>query len=617
MESVNRSSGNTPILILIALAGSLAYSNTFHAPFQFDDDAYVVNNPTIRSFHYVFAPGDMGALPGHSPTSVPDALRYAFTTRIVGYATFAANYALHGLDVTGYHVFNLVIHILNGMLVFLVVKATLKTDRFASPAGEAPAWPREMIPIVSSLLFVCHPIQTQAVTYNSQRVVSLASFFFLLALLLYARARISSHGNRRRAMYSGALLSTVAAMLTKEFAFTLPFVIALHEFCFFEGDTRERIRRLAPFAATLVIIPTLVFMKQADLTALDSTMRTITAADASNISRADYLLTQFRVVMLYLRLLFLPVGQNVDHDVSVPLSLFETPALLSFLFLLALFSTGVLLIIVAGRRKEVPELRLASFGILWFFVTLSVESSVIPLGELAAEYRMYLPSIGLIVAVVSLASCAIRKFLKNGVKPPVVLYGFFAVVILVLSVATYQRNTVWGSEIALWEDAARKSPRKVRPHLNLGTYYFLQGRLEDARRELVMALALDPGNYEIHNNLGLVYKKRGEYDAAVREFATVLRLNPEDPMARYNLGNLFLAQGNIPEAIREYQIALERAPDYDEAHHNLGIAYEKNGQSAEAIREFREAVRLNPENRNARSNLAKALEKANASRRER
>jgi len=617
MKPVHRSPGNAPILILIALAGFLAYSNTFRVPFQFDDDAYVVNNPAIRSFGYIFAPTAVDALTERSPTSLPPALRYAFMTRTVGYASLAANFRLHGLNVAGYHVFNLLIHILNGMLVFLVVQSTLKTEWFASPAGEDPAWPRELIPIASSLLFVCHPIQTQAVTYISQRFASLASCFYLLSLLSYILARLESTGRMRPAAYAASLLSAVAAMLTKEFAFTLPFVIAFHEMAFCRGTVRERIRRLAPFALALLVIPTLVFFQQADVSALDSTMRAITAADETHISRTDYLLSQGRVVLLYLRLLFLPVGQNVDHDVPVPRSLFEMPVFLSFLLLLALFSAGVLLLIFAGKKREYPELRLISFGILWFFITLSVESSVIPLGELAAEYRMYLPSIGVIVSVVSLASLASRRFGNIKALRPAALYGFFAAVVLLLSAATYHRNTVWGSEISLWEDAARKSPRKIRPHQNLGTYYLLKGRLEDARRELSIALTLDPDNPELHNNLGLVYKKRGEYDHAMREFVTVLKLNPGDPMAHYNLGNLFLAQGNLPEAIREYRIALERVPDYDEAHHNLGIAYEKNGQPAEAIREFREAVRLNPENRNARSNLARAMEKANAPRRDR
>jgi hypothetical protein len=117
-----RSSRHYPALILIALFGGIAYSNTFTAPFQFDDDAYIVNNPVVRSFDGFTAPWEVTALTRQSPTALPPALRFAFTTRIVGYLSFAVNYRLHGLDVTGYHIVNLVIHILNGMLVFLVVR---------------------------------------------------------------------------------------------------------------------------------------------------------------------------------------------------------------------------------------------------------------------------------------------------------------------------------------------------------------------------------------------------------------------------------------------------------------------------------------------------------------
>jgi tetratricopeptide (TPR) repeat protein len=406
-------------------------------------------------------------------------------------------------------------------------------------------------------------------------------------------------------------------MVTKEFSFTLPFLIALYEVTFREGGVRERIRLLVPFAFTLLIIPSLVFLQQADTSALDSTMRAITAADVSKISRTDYLLTQFRVVPLYVRLLFLPVGQNVDHDIPVSRSFLEAPVLVSFLFLFALFSAGIWFRSVSAGRKEYPELRLASFGILWFFIVLSVESSVIPLGELVAEYRMYLPSAGLIVAVVSLGAYTARRFLKNGGSGAVAWCGLWAAIALIFSVATFHRNRVWGSEIALWEDAARKSPMKVRPHQNLGTYYFMRGRSEDARRELSIALALSPNDPEIHNNLGLVYKNMGQYDNAIREFHTALALDPEDGMAHYNIGNLYLMQGEIPEAIREYQAAVARVPDYDGVHNNLGIAYDKNGQFREAFREFEEAVRLNPENENARTNLRKIVDKLRDSERSR
>jgi hypothetical protein len=162
--------------LLIALIGILAYANTFTVPFQFDDDSYIVNNPIIRTFHYFVAPSDITDLTERTPTAVPPALRYAFMTRMLGYLTFAVNYHLHGLDVTGYHVVNLAIHILNGMFVFLILRATLSTNRFTDAAG-GQVYAKDLIAGMIAMLFVSHPIQTQAVTYISQRFASLAAFF--------------------------------------------------------------------------------------------------------------------------------------------------------------------------------------------------------------------------------------------------------------------------------------------------------------------------------------------------------------------------------------------------------------------------------------------------------
>jgi len=598
------------VIVLILLVGLLAYANSFTVPFQFDDDSYIVNNPAIRSFHFIFHPAAVDSLFERSPTALPIALRYAFTTRIVGYLSFAVNYQLHGLHVVGYHVVNLMIHIACAVLVYLIIAATFNTPFFAAWGPRDDEALRGLMAAAPALLFVSHPLQTQAVTYLTQRFTSLAACFFLLSLLLYIKARTGLPGSRRFGAYAGSLLAAVAAMLTKEFTVTLPVVIALYELSFLDGKARDRVKVLAPFAVTLAIIPALVFFKQGSLSALDSTMRTFTAADVTNISRTDYLLTQFRVIMLYLRLLFVPAGQNVDHDVPVYHSLFALPVLASFLALLALFLLGAFLYALSRRNRAYPELRLAAFGIAWFFITLSVESSVIPLGELVAEYRLYLPSVGMLAAVVSLASFAARRYSRVKAFSPVVLRVLLAACVAVFSTATFQRNLVWASETALWEDAARKSPGRVRPHQNLGLYYESEGRLEDAERELRAALLLAPDNFELHNNLGVVYKKRGAYEPAAQEYRTVLELAPGDVMARYNLGNLYLEQGRTTDAVREYEITVGLIPDYDEAHNNLGIAYQRAGRTAEAVREFDRALQLNPNNEHARMNREACLGKA-------
>ena len=587
-------------LVMIPVIGILAYANTFSVPFQFDDDAYVVNNPVIRDFHSFLNLKEIASGDILSPTALPEALRFAFFTRVLGYLSLAVNYRLHGLEVTGYHVVNLLIHILNALLVYLILLHTLGT--IASPRPEGGKKSSDVFAFIASLLFLCHPIQTHAVTYITSRFVLLASFFSLLSLAAYIQFRIPADGRGRHGFMALSVIALIAAMLTKEFTFTVPFLIALYEVSFFSGSLRERVRVLSPIVLTLPIIPLLIFLRQGSLNVLDNTMRTITAADVSHISRSDYLLTQFRVVAMYLKLLFLPIGQNVDHDVLVRHALTDPTVLGSFLLLLALLSFAGYCHYLSVRGTRIPELRVVSFGILWFFIALSVESSIIPLGELSAEYRLYLPSAGMIMAVIALGIAACRTPLNRKA-----FYGFAAVLIVLLCAATMLRNRVWRSEISLWEDAAGKSPALMRPHQNLGLYYSMQGRLGEALGELQKAIRIEPRNYELHNNLGIVYKQRGELPAAIREYQLALQLNPKDPMAHYNLGNIYLMQGNLPEAIREYQSCLKGAPDYDEAHNNLGIAYERSGRSAEAIVEFGVAVRLNPENRHARDNLENSL----------
>jgi len=591
------------IPLLIALIGLLAYANTFSVPFQFDDDAYVVNNPAIRSFSTFLSPGEVSGGSSLSPTGIPPALRTAFMTRILGYLSLAVNYHFGGLNVTGYHAVNLLLHILNALLVFGILRHAFKGLACGPDGMEDDASP--LAPLAAALLFLCHPIQTHAVTYISSRFLLMASFFSLLSLYSYIRFRSSAVGNSRSAYMILATLSAAAGMLCKEFTFTLPFLIALYELCFFSGSLRERLRSLAPLGLTLPVIPFLVFFQKGSLTALDSTMRTITAADSSQIARGDYLLTQFRVIVMYLRLLIFPVGQNIDHDIPVQHSLAALPVLASFLLLLTLLTWAGWRLYRSLRAGEASESRIVPFGIIWFFVALSVESSIIPLGELQAEYRLYLPSVGFFMAITALAAMSSRKY--NLTSTPIGVAA--SIVVVALCTATVLRNRVWQSEISLWQDSSSKSPAKVRPHQNLALYYGMSGRFDLAKQHLQQALTIEPRNFELHNNLGIIYKKLGDFNSAIQEYRTVLSLEPQDAMARYNLGNIYLAQGKLDDAIREYQACAALIPEYDEVYNNLGIAFDRSGRNSEAIAAFQKAVSLNPQNVNARNNLTTVLRK--------
>jgi hypothetical protein len=185
--------------VLIAAVALLAYSNTFNASFHFDDNINIVETPIIKDAGYFFAPSKAAGFSKYA----------AFIRRYVGYLTFALNYNLHGLDVTGYHVTNLAIHIVNAFLVYLIVLLTFRTPRMKDSRAAAGAG---YIALLSALLFVSHPVQTQAVTYIIQRFASLAACFYLASLTCYITARLSAKSTPRLSFY---VLSFLFAVLAK------------------------------------------------------------------------------------------------------------------------------------------------------------------------------------------------------------------------------------------------------------------------------------------------------------------------------------------------------------------------------------------------------------------
>ncbi|MEF9427495.1 MAG: hypothetical protein L0956_10155, partial [Candidatus Mariimomonas ferrooxydans] len=229
-------------MVLIIVLSLLAYSNTFQGSFSFDDGRFIVKNPVVKDLSYFT---ESSKLMGHH-------IHYVLKNRFMGYFTFALNYKLHGLDVTGYHIFNLLIHIINALLVYLLVIISFKTHFLnKSPIKGYSGY----IALSAALLFACHPVQTQAVTYIYQRVTSLATLFYLLSLVMYIKARLSSTSASTLTCYAVSFISAVLAMRTKEIAFTLPVMITLYEFMFLRGKIKTRLLYLVPILLTMLIIP--------------------------------------------------------------------------------------------------------------------------------------------------------------------------------------------------------------------------------------------------------------------------------------------------------------------------------------------------------------------------
>lgn len=553
---MNQKSPASPLIPLacLTLLCFILYAQTLSSSFHFDDELAIIRNPAIREL------GDLGAIWD------------AFNTRFIAGLSFALNYSLGGLNVFGYHLFNVTCHLASSFLVYALVLLILKTPSMEknSLSGQAGR-----IAFFSSLLFLVHPVQTQAVNFVWQRVASLATLFYLATLVLYVRARLT----RRFKGYLAALGTTLLGMFTKEITFTLPLMILLVEGSFF-GPWKEkgskRLLFILPFMLTLAVIPltlmrsgevTLELMRSPSFAAPAAGGRTLYEVfsnmtkwcPSGPFSRHDYLLTQLDVLRTYLGLFVFPIRQNLDYDYPIAHHLAEPGTLFSLLVLIALLALALKLF----RRQ-----RLIAFGMLWFLITVSPES-VILLPDVIFEHRLYLPTVGFAIflpAVLFLLLKETRRFV-----------ALSSVIVLLFSIATYRRNQVWKDDITLWEDTVKKSPNNERAYNNLGYAYSLRKEYDQARRCYERAIELSPDYAEVYDNLGVIYGIGAEYEKAIQYHKKAIQLKPGYLDAYLNLAATCGRKGDYDKAIQFYQEAIQLAPGYADVYNNLGAAYGLKG----------------------------------------
>lgn len=579
--------------LLIALIGSAAYSNSLYVPFHFDDILNIADNSIVKDI-YNFV--DLSK-------SVGQELRNAFISRYVGFLTFALNYQIAGNNVFGYHLTNLAIHLINSVLLYLLIlqigKSRLHAHNRAVPE-EDDVFP--LLAFFTAAIFVAHPLHTQAVTYTVQRFTSLTALFCLLALLLYLKSVEAGERARTtaRAFYCISLLSMVLAMKTKENAATFPIVIAIAELFFHKEKWKKRVFRLLPFFATSLIVPLTMISLAGTYSGFD-TLNEATRVQAQ-FARLDYLITQFRVVTRYVSLFFWPTNLNLDYDFRLSKSLFEIDTFLSFCFLSLILIVGI--VAYMKSRQGDFSARFISFGIFWFFIAQLVESSIIPIVDIIFEHRMYLPSVGLLIACMGLLLAASEKPSTAKVfKIP--LYIVLAAFVAALGLATYSRNVVWQDPVSLWEDVAKKSPLKARPHNNLGTAYIEKGRLQDAEREFLTALQIQPTYSQSYANLGRIYRDRGETAKAISAFKQSA-VSDYSTKADENLALAYDMSGDYEMAAFYFRRCAERNP-VSGGYFNLGLALKKAGKSEEALAAYRRSAQLNTGNADAYINIGNVL----------
>jgi tetratricopeptide (TPR) repeat protein len=426
-------------------------------------------------------------------------------------------------------------------------------------------------------------------------MASMAAMFYIMSIYFYSRGRIEHIQNNKVfkaiLLYISALLSGILGVMTKQSAITFPFTFLLFEFCFIRSKDNKIFKNyIIIFLATLIIAcGTFLFFNGNLLTS---------AMHGTKISSANYLINQFVVMVKYLRLTVVPMNQCADYGnvyYGFPLinSFWRFDVIGCFLLLIGLFTLAV-----CFYKKN----KVFSFGIFWFFLTLSIESSIIPIADPMFEHRMYLPMLGMSMFLISSIFMIAPKIKTT------YLYSFIALLILFLGILSYSRNEIWKNDLTLWTDVAEISPHNARAWFNKGIALELVGRHGEAMRSYDKAIEIKPEYYEAWYNKGVGLALAGKYEEAMKSYDNAVVIQPEYYNAWNNKGYILNKLGKLKEAIQCYEKVIKIKPDMYEAWYNKGSTLALLGKHEEAIKCYDKAIEIKPEYYDAWYNKGNALE---------
>lgn len=557
-----------PILILVMIA----WSGTLGVPFLLDDHASIANNPSIRNF----SSGDWINPPSTGGETV--------SSRPVLNGSFALNHALSGMSLRGFHVGNLIIHLANTVLLYILVRrmarqwvhqrpsnpeaVSIGDEEKTNNASDLFAW-------ALSGIWALHPIQTTAVTYLSQRAESLAATFFLIASCL---AIVSTEWRKfKRTASLAAGLFLLLGIGTKEWVAVFPLLLLLWESRFLQlgivGSLKSRPLLYAACIATWIPLV---------LGILADDFRGGSVGTANELSFASLVATQSWAIVQYLRLLIIPQGFIFDYGRDFLGGIQE-----AWLQILVLFA------LLGFTFRAFVKRHIAGFSGISFFVLLAPSSSVFPIiTQTIAEHRMYLPSATVFAALMWIVwHQPYARFLK-----PATWVAGALLIMGVLTGLTWHRNQVYQDEITLWKQTIERRPGNARAHNNLGLALMQSDQVDAAQAAFLQALALQPNHAYAHANLGGIAMSRKDYREAITRFSTAVKLDPSLINERINIGECQIALGQPEQAIATFRQVLELTPGDAEVQSRLAGLLVDKGQIAEASSLLEIASVKNPQN---------------------
>ncbi|MFC1699264.1 tetratricopeptide repeat protein [Candidatus Omnitrophota bacterium] len=570
-------------IALIIVFGLGLYANSLNGRFILDDQALIKDNAYIKRFSYI-------------PQVFRENLGQAAGIKSRAYRpmqmlSYMLDYSLYRLDVRGYHLSNVIIHILAAVSLFWLLALLTKNQLLAFGV---------------SILFVVHPIHNSVVAYISGRADGLAVLFIFLTFITYLKL----DQQKAKAGYIIMLLSYILALLSKENSLVFPLLLLVYHYTF-----QEKLK-LSRFCPLLLIAVAYILL------------RLTFAQDLLSFSSGTSTLVQripgfFVAVTSYLKLLFLPLNLHLEYGDKL-FKLFQPQAILGL---------SLLILLLGYAAKIRKQNKLISFAIFWFFIALLPCANLYYINAYMAENWLYLPAIGFFLILARV--CALYGQTSLFRVPAIILA---AGAVVFYSVLTVQQNSYWSDPevfyqrtikyapsspraynglglikraqgkgkqaLALFKTAIKVDPTDPNGYNNLGLTYRDVGRTDKAIELYRQAIQLDPNYLKTYNNLALIYHSQGEHQQAIELYQQAIELNPNYDKVFYNLANIYYDLGKIEKAADLYQQAIQINPDYAQAYYNLGLSLRALGRPEDAIQLYQQAIRLKPDYAQAYINLA-------------
>ena len=482
--------------------------------------------------------------------------------------SFWVNYRVSGVvDPYMYHVTNVWFHFLTSILIALIAA---KLMDWAGVAGRA----RAALAVFAGGLFLLHPLQTEAVSYVASRSDNLSVLFYFAAFTAFLYRRDESV-TILRAVAIVALFG--AAVATKEYTLTLPVLLLLTDFFWQRGGIRKN--------AILYIMLAVAGAFGAAFVFRILFYANTAGFSVEGLSPATYFFTQCRVLWIYLRMFVLPFGQNLDPDFPISRSLFDHGAIFGLLGLVALVAVAWI------YRKRYP---LAAFGVFVFLLLIAPTSSFVPIKDVLAERRVYLPFLGLELVCL--------EFLRRVTFSRIVWIG--SVVLAVCVFLTYQRNQAWATPLALWQDTVNKSPTKYRPRFQLAFAQYQSSHCQSAAQSYEQASHLGPADDQLLIDWALALDCANRPAEAIAKLREALKFG-ETAHIYSQIAMVSAKHGMIQDALQALAQAERVDPGYDMTYVYRGNIYEQAGDRVAAARQYQHALELKPGNQAARDALAR------------